>query len=139
MPFRSRLQKRYLLAAIFTIIVMLLFNTQLQVLTFQRRYTIEIVKTSTPYVARRHDVRSPENLTEVVTEIFEQDNLAADDRSIISYIQSLIYNGALREMAYNLTNTIRGDRSRGQLQGRNLDEYFKNKVTVFYAICKTRL
>lgn len=126
MLFRSRHHKRYLLGLIAGATILLIFNAQLQVMTFEKRYTIEIIKMSTPYVVRHDDVEHTEN----VTNIFERENLAADDQNIISFIQNLIHTDALREGAYNLTDPKREDRSRGR--ARDLDAYFQKKLAGFF-------
>ena len=78
MPLRSRYHKRYLLAVILGATLLLVINTQLQVSTFQSRYTIEISRSITPYTG---------NKVENSTQTLGYKDVPVDDEGLINLIK----------------------------------------------------
>lgn len=122
MLFRSRYHKKYLLAVILATMFLLIINTQLQVTTFRKHFTLEITETSaTLFEGKR---------TDNVTQIYERADLRVDDPTLVTYIRGLIKTAENVEGVYNLSDKRFGDRSRGQ--ALQLDVYFRNKRNGYF-------
>ena len=108
----------------------MVINTQLQVSTFQSRYTIEISRSITPYTG---------NKAENSTQTFGYKEVPVDDEGLINFIKGFIEYGNTVGTGYNLSDDRLGDRSRGQ--ALQMDVYLKYKVCVivFLSITLSRL